>query len=539
MRLRIGLDFDNTIANYDSAFPVVAKQLGLSTTAANKRELKRELFKEVNGEDSWQRVQGLAYGRFISLASLNPGVLEFIIRSKVRDSELFIVSHKTEFGHFDETKTPLRDAATNWLIEKRILGAGALQIPSESVFYTSTRLEKLEKIRDLELDVFIDDLSEVLVDALFPVRTKKVLFRGGGDAESFGDNQVVTMSSWRDLSEHFFGEIEANDVLYAANYVWPSLSPQAVERVDGRGNSKIFKLLTERGPAALKIYPEKTVDRRPRRETEWSALNFLYANKFQVPEPIGTDIDLDWSILEWVSGVSGTYDSASKIHLASDFIRALYDASKPLDPNNNFSLATEACLTPSTVVEQIQDRLFELKKIQGTDLQTFLSKDLEPCLVEKLHRAKLMLGEKFSDCLDRRFWVLSPSDFGLHNSITTESGDVVFFDFEYFGWDDPVKLTADFCHHPGMSLSLEEQKKWIDWSQNIFKDDSEFLHRLRALFPLYAIRWALIILNEFRPDKIKNRLNAESRIASEVIETQLRQLEKAKLMIMNLDRSPI
>ena len=180
MRLRIGLDFDNTIANYDSAFPVVAKQLGLSTTAANKRELKRDLFKEVNGEDSWQRVQGLAYGRFISLASLNPGVLEFIIRSKVRDSELFIVSHKTEFGHFDETKTPLRDAATNWLIEKRILGAGALQIPSESVFYTSTRLEKLEKIRNLELDVFIDDLSEVLVDALFPVRTKKVLSEAVG-----------------------------------------------------------------------------------------------------------------------------------------------------------------------------------------------------------------------------------------------------------------------------------------------------------------------------------------------------------------------
>jgi hypothetical protein len=149
------------------------------------------------------------------------------------------------------------------------------------------------------------------------------------------------------------------------------------------------------------------------------------------------------------------------------------------------------------------------------------------------------MGSQFESCIPLSLQIISPSDFGSHNAIKDLSGKTIFIDFEYFGWDDPVKLTADFCHHPGMSLSLEEQKKWIDWSQNIFKDDLEFLHRLRALFPLYAIRWALIILNEFRPDKIKNRLNAESRIASEVIETQLRQLEKAKLMIINLDRSPI
>ena len=44
------------------------------------------------------------------------------------------------------------------------------------------------------------------------------------------------------------------------------------------------------------------------------------------------------------------------------------------------------------------------------------------------------------------------------------------------------------------------------------------------------------MLNEYRADKIKNRLNAQSRMQSDIHGAQLRQLEKAKLMLMNADR---
>src|SRR5262249_2973278 len=42
---------------------------------------------------------------------------------------------------------------------------------------------------------------------------------------------------------------------------------------------------------------------------------------------------------------------------------------------------------------------------------------------------------------DRR---LSPSDFGFHNALRTESGRLRFLDFEYAGWDDLAKTVADF-----------------------------------------------------------------------------------------------
>ena len=57
MILRIGLDFDNTIANYDQAFPEVARILGYETNnlnaTLNKRELKLELLKQSDGDTAW------------------------------------------------------------------------------------------------------------------------------------------------------------------------------------------------------------------------------------------------------------------------------------------------------------------------------------------------------------------------------------------------------------------------------------------------------------------------------------------------------
>ena len=52
--------------------------------------------------------------------------------------------------------------------------------------------------------------------------------------------------------------------------------------------------------------------------------------------------------------------------------------------------------------------------------------------------------------------ILSPSDFGFHNTI--KSKKLYFIDFEYFGLDDPVKLVIDFILHPGMKLNLQLKK---------------------------------------------------------------------------------
>ena len=55
---------------------------------------------------------------------------------------------------------------------------------------------------------------------------------------------------------------------------------------------------------------------------------------------------------------------------------------------------------------------------------------------------------------------LVPSDFGFHNSLRRPDGSLAFVDFEYFGWDDPVKLTADILLHPGRPLAAPQRRRF-------------------------------------------------------------------------------
>ena len=108
--MRIGLDFDNTLVRYDRVFSRESQKMGIMPAGWNgtKQELRDELRFLPEGERLWQTLQGRVYGSCMEQAELFPGVASFLMRSRNRGDELFIVSHKTEYGHFDTTKTSLR-----------------------------------------------------------------------------------------------------------------------------------------------------------------------------------------------------------------------------------------------------------------------------------------------------------------------------------------------------------------------------------------------------------------------------------------------
>ena len=57
--------------------------------------------------------------------------------------------------------------------------------------------------------------------------------------------------------------------------------------------------------------------------------------------------------------------------------------------------------------------------------------------------------------LNKKDLILSPSDFGFHNVIK-KNKKLFFFDFEYAGMDDPVKLISDFICQPDYQLSKQQ-----------------------------------------------------------------------------------
>jgi hypothetical protein len=201
--LRIGIDFDNTIIAYDQVFCAAAKLGGLINAdfIGGKQAVRDSIRLLPDGELTWQRLQGQVYGRGISGATLIPGVDAFLRRCRVEECSVSIISHKTEFGHYDPDRVNLRDAARNWMVANGLVES-EFGIPPSSIFFEGTRSEKLARIASLACTHFIDDLEEVLLDPEFPPNVERILF-----AEREGSNSAapyIVCSSWRDIEDRIF-----------------------------------------------------------------------------------------------------------------------------------------------------------------------------------------------------------------------------------------------------------------------------------------------------------------------------------------------
>ena len=95
----IGIDFDNTVINYDHLFYKIAvqRQLIPVNTIENKRYVRDKIWQLPDGDIEWQKLQAIAYGSRISDASPSIGVIKFLQGCLARKFRVNIVSHKTEF----------------------------------------------------------------------------------------------------------------------------------------------------------------------------------------------------------------------------------------------------------------------------------------------------------------------------------------------------------------------------------------------------------------------------------------------------------
>jgi len=204
--VRIGIDFDNTIAEYDDAFALAAREARLIDlpAPAGKREIRRAIRKLDDGERKWMRLQGEVYGKWMSRAVVCRGMGEFLRRCRRRpDVEIFIVSHKTEFGHFDGARVNLRDAARAWMEAHAFFSPDGFGIPARNLYFESTREAKLERISELRCSHFIDDLEEVLNHPRFPVGVDRILFTNGGKPDAPGTCRVC--GNWAEIEEVILG----------------------------------------------------------------------------------------------------------------------------------------------------------------------------------------------------------------------------------------------------------------------------------------------------------------------------------------------
>jgi len=304
----------------------------------------------------------------------------------------------------------------------------------------------------------------------------------------------------------------------------------ALESIDGGRNSRVYKLQAPSGPYAFKTYFRHASDSRARMETEFESLTFLWQNgERNIPQPIAAAAQPDCAIYQWIDGERVSAGGVSEQHIdtATAFLARLA-ALKHQPGADRLRAASEACFSAAALVDCLRVRLEPLLAQTGfAELAAFLHHDLLPAIDSAAVRCREFLGDTFDRDLPLQSRTLSPSDFGFHNALCRPDGALVFLDLEYFGWDDPVKMISDFLLHPGMTISPALKRVF---AASLMREFPEAASRLPAFYPLFGLKWCLILLNEFLPDHLLRRkfagMNERDREAR-----QSEQLAKSRSML--------
>ncbi|MBN1870826.1 MAG: hypothetical protein JW847_09660 [Candidatus Omnitrophica bacterium] len=204
MRHVVGVDFDNTIVNYDKVMYQTAVRFGWvdDSVRKNKKDVRDRIRLLPQGEIKWRKLQATVYGQAMRGAIMNIGVKEFFRSCRMKRIPTYIISHKTKYAAEDEQKIDLRKVALDWMEEQGFFGQKEMGLARDQVYFESTRQKKIERIRKMGCTCFVDDLQETFLEPSFPGGVEKILF--SKNAASCLPKEIKIIGSWKEISDYLF-----------------------------------------------------------------------------------------------------------------------------------------------------------------------------------------------------------------------------------------------------------------------------------------------------------------------------------------------
>jgi len=231
-------------------------------------------------------------------------------------------------------------------------------------------------------------------------------------------------------------------------------SPLSLKRLRGGINNRVFRCGHGRQYWVIKGYAPAQPAQPGQHDRMQAEVQFLqFASEAApgfTPALIEVDSERRCVVLQHIEGAAfpeGVPPSQTAIAEAVEFFRQLNTESKQAREYIQLD-ACEGFLSMKDHIGNVRERL-----------QSMTSRHLDPelrlqaaTLLQQLYCELAHAEERISkvinqgivtDVIDQDKCCVSPSDFGFHNAIRTASG-TRFIDFEFAGWDDPVKALVDF-----------------------------------------------------------------------------------------------
>ncbi len=197
--MRIGIDFDNTIACYDGVFRRAALERGLvPADIGSSKNAVRDYLNGSGRKDDFTELQGHVYGTRMDLVVPYPGFPEFVTTACRMGYDVFVVSHKTRHPILGP-KHDMYVAAHGFLTMHGLTGPGA--IPDQHVFFEPSKEAKVARAAVLRCDVFVDDLPEILAMPGLPDGMRRILFNPDDQPAIAALPTCERHTSWASIAE--------------------------------------------------------------------------------------------------------------------------------------------------------------------------------------------------------------------------------------------------------------------------------------------------------------------------------------------------
>lgn len=298
------------------------------------------------------------------------------------------------------------------------------------------------------------------------------------------------------------------------------------------GNNRVFRVAVAGATVVAKSYCDGGEGMRDRLDAEWRLLRYAAeAGLSCVPRALARDDRLRLALHSCCPGRRPRAEDigAPQIIAAADFLRALNR--HPATPAAAaLPEAAEAALTPAAQYAVLERRLDRLAAISPADEIDARAADLVRRLDDAWRHLRrdlqAILGAAAEQPAPRR--CISPSDFGYHNSLIDDDGTLSFIDFEYAGWDDPVKTLCDFCLQPAVPITRDQWDLFLQHFLADWPDGDRLAARAALMLPVFALKWCCIMLNPFVPGlAAPGRFSDPATGDSERRQRQLAKAEKA------------
>lgn len=236
----------------------------------------------------------------------------------------------------------------------------------------------------------------------------------------------------------------------------------------------------------LKFY-RKDNNNPTRLERELYALNLFEKHKIEnVPQIINYSKKYDCILMSFLKGDKVELLTSEYINQFATFYSKLLQISSAARKNCFDSI--DSCPTLDLLLNQIKKRIINLKLEKNSQVNKIIL-----TLEKYMKFLENKINPTFYNNLNTE---LSVVDFGINNTLSNDN-KLVFFDFEFFGIDNPVHLISDTIAHPANNLCLNDQIIFSEALNNCHFNKSDILQAFNGTNILFDIKWCLIMLNPF------------------------------------------